>query len=86
MLLAEIFRGENAPDSQTGFAPGISQNIRAVFSRMSAVLGVGNPLQEDSLRRRRGAGNRAGRGTVLGEIPDRLKTRTPKTGVLFAYR
>jgi len=34
VLLAAIFSSENAPDSQTGFEPGISQNIRAVFSRM----------------------------------------------------
>ena len=37
-----IFSAENAPDSQTGFQPGISQNISAVFSRISAILGVGN--------------------------------------------
>jgi hypothetical protein len=86
VLLAVIFSSENATDSQTGFEYGISQNISAVFSRMRAILGVGNPSGEDSLRRRQGAGKRAGRGTVLGEIPDRLKTRTPKTGVLFAYR
>jgi len=60
VLLAVIFRCENAPDSQTGFEPGISQNISAVFSRISAILGVGTPSQEDSLRRRRGAGKRAG--------------------------
>jgi TolB-like protein len=51
-LLAVIFRCENATDSQTGFEPGISQNISAVFSRISAIFGVGNPSWEDSLRRR----------------------------------
>jgi hypothetical protein len=49
-------------------------------------LGGGTPPWEDSLRRRIGAGKRAGRGTVFGGIPDRLKTRTPKTGVLFPNR
>jgi hypothetical protein len=43
VLLAVIFRIENAPDSQTGFIPQISQNISAVFSRIRAILGVGNP-------------------------------------------
>jgi hypothetical protein len=86
VLLAVIFRCENGPDSQTGYESGISQNNSAVFSRISDIFGVGTPSWDDSLRRRRGAGKRAGRGTVLGEIPDRLKTRTPKTGVLFAYR
>ena len=60
MLLAVIFRIENAPDSQTGFIPQISQNISAVFSRIRAILGVGTPSREDSLRRRGGAGKRAG--------------------------
>jgi len=60
VLLAVIFRCENAPDSKTGFEPGISQNIRAVFSRIHAIFGVGNPSWEDGLRRRRGAGTRAG--------------------------
>jgi hypothetical protein len=41
VLLAVIFRCENAPDSQTGFEPGISQNNSAVFSRIRAILGVG---------------------------------------------
>jgi len=41
VLLAVIFRCENAPDSQTGIESGISQNIRAVFSRISDILGVG---------------------------------------------
>jgi hypothetical protein len=45
VLLAVIFRCENAPDSQTGHGAGISQNIRAVFSRISDILGVGT-LQE----------------------------------------
>jgi hypothetical protein len=44
VLLAVIFRCENAPDSQTGFEPGLSQNISAVFSRIRAILGVGIPL------------------------------------------
>jgi len=78
VLLAVIFRCENAPDSQTGFEPGISQNIRAVFSRMRAVLGVGNPSGEDSLRRRRGAGTRA--GSLAGFVGN---FRFWKTGVLF---
>ena len=85
MLLAVIFRCENALDSQIGFELGISQNINAVFPRIRAILGVGNPSREDSLRRRSGAGKRAGRGTVFRGIPDRLKTRTPKTGVLFPF-
>jgi hypothetical protein len=41
VLLAVIFSSENAPDSQTGHGAGISQNIRAVFSRIRAILGVG---------------------------------------------
>jgi hypothetical protein len=41
VLLAVIFRCENAPDSQIGFETGISQNIRAVFSRIRAIFGVG---------------------------------------------
>jgi hypothetical protein len=41
VLLAVIFRCENAPDSQIGFETGISQNSSAVFSRMSDILGVG---------------------------------------------
>jgi hypothetical protein len=41
VLLAVIFRCENAPDSQTGFEPGISQNISVVFSRIRAILGSG---------------------------------------------
>jgi hypothetical protein len=41
VLLAVIFSSENAPDSQTGHGAGISQNISAVFSRISAILGVG---------------------------------------------
>jgi len=41
VLLAVIFRCEYAPDSQTGFEPGISQNIRAVFSRIRDILGAG---------------------------------------------
>jgi len=40
VLLAVIFRRENAPDSQTGFEQGISQNNSAVFSRIRAILGV----------------------------------------------
>jgi len=36
-----IFSSENAPDSQTGFEPGISQNISAVFSRISDIWGLG---------------------------------------------
>jgi hypothetical protein len=36
-----IFSSENAPDSQTGFEPGISQNNSAVFSQISAIFGVG---------------------------------------------
>jgi hypothetical protein len=70
VLLAVIFRCENAPDSQTGFEPGISQNIRAVFSRISDILGVGNPSGEDSLRRRSGAGKRVGPLPVLWGILD----------------
>ena len=65
-----IFRCENAPDSQTGHGAGISQNIRAVFSRISAIFGVGNPSREDSLRRRSGAGKRAGSLPVLWGILD----------------
>jgi len=65
-----IFRFENAPDSQTGFIPQISQNIRAVFSRIRAILGVGNPSGEDSLRRRSSAGKRAGFLLVLWGISD----------------
>jgi hypothetical protein len=65
VLLAVIFRCENAPDSQTGFELGISQNISAVFSRISAILGVRNPSGEDSLRRRSGADKRAGSLPVL---------------------
>jgi hypothetical protein len=41
VLLAVISRCENASNSQTGHEEGISQNISAVFSRMSAILGVG---------------------------------------------
>ena len=41
MLLAVIFRCENAPDYQTGHGAGISQNIRAVFSQIRAILGSG---------------------------------------------
>jgi len=41
VLLAVIFRCENAPDSQIGFEPGISQNISAVFSRIRAIWGSG---------------------------------------------
>jgi len=59
-----------APDSQTGFEPGISQNISAVFSRIRAILGVGNPSLEDSLRRRSGAGKRAGSLPVLWGVLD----------------
>jgi hypothetical protein len=70
VLLAVIFRCENAPDCQTGFEPGISQNISAVFSRISAILGVGNPSGEDSLRRRSGAGARAGSLPVLWGVLD----------------
>ena len=40
-LLAVIFRCENAPDSQTSHGAGISQNISAVFSRISAIWGSG---------------------------------------------
>ena len=40
-LLAVIFRCNITPDSKTGFEPGISQNISAVFSRISAILGSG---------------------------------------------
>jgi len=69
-LLAVIFRCENAPDSQTGFEPGISQNNSAVFSRMRDIWGVGNPSWEDSLRRRSGAGKRAGSLPVLWGILD----------------
>jgi hypothetical protein len=49
VLLAVIFRCENAPDCQTGIESEISQNISAVFSRISDILGVGNPSWEDSL-------------------------------------
>jgi len=94
VLLAVIFRCENAPDSQTGNGAGISQNIRAVFSRISAILGVGNPSGEDSLRRRSGAGKRAGSLPVLWGILDphnRPFSRfypapARKTGVLQAKR
>jgi len=41
MLLAVIFSFDSAPDSQTGFETGISQNISAVFSRIHAILGSG---------------------------------------------
>jgi hypothetical protein len=70
VLLAVIFRCENAPDSQTGFEPGISQNNSAVFSRICDILGVGNPSWEDSLRRRSGAGKIVGSLLVLWGIPD----------------
>ena len=69
-LLAVIFRCENTPDSQTGFEPEISHNNSAVLSRISAILGVGTPSQEDSLRRRSGAGKRVGSLPVLRGIPD----------------
>ena len=59
-LVAVIFCCENAPDCQTGHGAGISQNNSAVFPRISDILGVGTPSQEDSLRRRRGAGKRVG--------------------------
>ena len=36
-----IFRCEDAPDSQTGIEPGISQNISAVFSRIRDIWGSG---------------------------------------------
>jgi len=68
VLLAVIFRCENTPDSQTGFEPGISQNNSAVFSRMRDILGVGTSSWEDSLRRRSGAGKRAGLVAVFYEI------------------
>jgi hypothetical protein len=42
VLLAVIFSSENDPDSQTGHGKEISQNISAVFSRIRAILGVGN--------------------------------------------
>ena len=86
MLLAVIFRCENAPDSQTGFEQGISQNNSAVFSRISAIFGVGTLHGKIVSDGEVVQSKRAGRGTVLGEIPDRLKTRPPKTGVLFSYR
>jgi hypothetical protein len=70
VLLAVIFSSENAPDSQTGYEPGISQNISAGFSRMSAILGVGTPSRKDGLRRRRGEGKRAGSLPVLWGILD----------------
>ena len=76
-LLAVIFSSENAPDSQTGFVPGISQNISAVFSRISAILGVGTPSREDSLRRRSGAGKRVGFYRFCWEF------QVPKTGFLL---
>jgi len=79
VLLAVIFSSENAPDSQTGHGAGISQNIRAVFSRIRAILGVGNPSREDGLRRRRGAGKRVGFQPVLWGITD------PKTGLFFPF-
>jgi hypothetical protein len=41
VLLAVIFRCENAPDSQTGHEAGISQNSSAVFSRICAIWGSG---------------------------------------------
>jgi hypothetical protein len=41
VLLAVIFSSEKAPDSQTGHGAGISQNIRAVFSRIRAIWGSG---------------------------------------------
>jgi hypothetical protein len=41
VLLAVIFSSENAPDCQTCHGAGISQNISAVFSRISAILGLG---------------------------------------------
>jgi hypothetical protein len=41
VLLAVISSSENAPDSQTGHEAGISQNISAVFSRISDILGSG---------------------------------------------
>jgi hypothetical protein len=42
LLLAVIFSSENVSDYQTGFIPRISQNISAVFSRMSDIWGVGH--------------------------------------------
>jgi len=42
VLLVVIFSFDSVPDSQTGFEPGISQNNSAVFSRICAILGVGN--------------------------------------------
>ena len=80
MLLAVIFRCENALDSQTGFEPGISQNIRAVFSRIRDILGVGNLSGENSLRRRSGAGKRAGSLPVLWGILD------PQNRPFFHFR
>jgi hypothetical protein len=41
VLLAVIFSFDSAPDSQTGFEPGISQNNSAGFSRISDIFGVG---------------------------------------------
>ena len=69
-LLAVIFSSENAPDCQTGFEPGISQNNSAAFSRISDIFGVGTPSWNDSLRRRSGAGKRVGFLPVLRGIPD----------------
>jgi hypothetical protein len=70
VLLTVIFSCKNAPDNQTGFEPGISQNNSAVFSRISAILGGGNPSWEDSLRRRIGTGKRVGSLPVLWGILD----------------
>jgi len=42
VLLAVIFSSENSPDSQTGYGAGISQNISAVFSQISAIFGLGH--------------------------------------------
>jgi hypothetical protein len=42
VLLAVIFSFDSAPDSQTGFETGISQNNSAVISRISDILGWGS--------------------------------------------
>jgi hypothetical protein len=80
-----IFRFENAPDSQTGHGAGISQNISAVFSRISDIWGVGT-LQ----------GKMVSDGEVvrvkeqvfvpvLWGIPDTLKIAIPKTALFPVF-
>jgi hypothetical protein len=85
VLLAVIFSSETAPYSQTGHGAGIFQNISAVFSRISDILGVG------TLHRKKVSDGDAVQVKeqvfvpVLWGIPGTLKTATPKTGLFPVF-